>query len=295
MPTNAYTYDNNARREDLMDLITNLDFKETQLVSGLGDSEAKDIIHQWMTDTLDAVAGNAKVEGADATMGDVTNPTRLTNHTQILSKPYQVSGSSRATNNAGFEDRLAYEATKKMKSFKQDLELALLRGSLACGSGSAARQLKGIKNWLNLVTSQSGTSLTETMFNDYLQNVWTQGVQVDAVYAPMYLKRKISGFTAGATKQVDVIDRRLVNAVDVYQADAAQMVKLFPHRYVTISGDTNHDLVGIKESYFKKAWFRKPKTEPLAKNGDSDREQIIGEVTLECYHQDAGFWTKALL
>jgi len=291
----AYSYDDNARREDLLDLLTNLDFKEFQLVSGLGTSSAKDILHQWLTDTLKTVGHNAYVEGVDASYPTRTNPQRLTNHCQIVRVGLEVSDTERSLNQAAFNDRYAYETQKAMKEYKQDLEYAIVRGSLACGSGSAARQMKGIKNWLNLVTSQSGTSLSETMLNDYLQNVWTQGTEVNALYCPMYLKRKISGFTSGSTKFVDLVDRRLVNAVDVYESDAAKMVKLFKHRYVTVSGDTNYDLLGINEDMFKIAYLRKPQVRELAKTGDSTKGEIVGEQTLECYHQDGGFWTKALL
>ena len=295
MATTAYVIDDASVREDLLDIITNLDYKETQLVSGLGTSTAKSIYHQWLTDTLDTPGANALVEGADVSSRTLTQPTRLTNVTQIVGKNYVVSDTERAVDNAGFEDRLAYEATKAMKSWKQDVEFALMRGTLVCGNGTTARSMLGIKNWLSNVTSQSGTSLTETMLNDYLQAVWDDGVEVDAIYAPMYLKRKISGFTAGATKNVETTDRRLVNAVDVYQADAAQNVKLFAHRYVTVSGDTNYDLVGIKEDMFKIAYLRKPKTTPLARTGDASKEQLVGEMTLECLHQNAGFKALAVL
>lgn len=43
----AYTYDDNARREDLLDIITNLDYKEFQLMSGLATSTARAILHEW--------------------------------------------------------------------------------------------------------------------------------------------------------------------------------------------------------------------------------------------------------
>ncbi len=296
MATTAYTYDDGAMREDLLDIITNISPTETQLLSGLGVTSATNILHEWSTDTLDTAGENAQVEGADATYGALTNPTRLTNHTQIISKPYRVSGSVRAIDAAGYEDRLSYEAMKAMKNWKNDVEFALMRGSLACGSGSAARRLKGVKRFMtnNNHTSQSGVSLTERMFNDYLQNVWDDGVEVDAVYAAMYLKRKISGFTAGNTKNIKAEDKRLVNSVDVYEADAAKLVKLFAHRYVTVSGDVNYDLVGLNEDLWKVSYLRKPITEPLAKTGDADKEQVIGELTLECRHKDAGFWTEKL-
>jgi hypothetical protein len=131
------------------------------------------------------------------------------------------------------------------------------------------------------------------MLNDYFQNVWTAGSEVNAVYTGMYMKRKISGFTAGATKNVEVTDKRLVNAVDIYQADAAKMVKLFAHRYVTIAGDVNYDIIGIDEDKIKTAYLRKPFTRELAKTGDSTKGEVVGEMTLEVRHYNAGFLAKA--
>lgn len=290
----AYSYDDNSRREDLLDIITNLDFKENQLMSGLQTSVAKDILHQWLTDTLKTPGANAYVEGVDASYPSRTNPARLTNYCQIVRIGFSVSDTDRSVNNAGFSDRYTYESTKAMKEWKQDSEYAVMRGSLVCGSGSAARQLQGIKNWVSLVTSQSGVSLTEVSLNDRLQDVWTLGTEVNALYVPMYLKRKISGFTAGSTKFTDVTDRRLIAAVDVYQADAAKMVKLFAHRYVTVSGDVNYDCVGINEDFFRLAFLRKPILRELAKTGDSTQGEIVGEFTLECLHQAAGFYVKAV-
>ncbi len=185
---------------------------------------------------------------------------------------------------------------KALKELKNDIEYALMRGSIATGSGSGARYLRGIKNWLSIVTAQSGVSLTETALNDYFQNVWDAGTEVNAIYAPMYMKRKISNFMGNATyKTVKSDDRRLTNAVDVYEADAAKMVKLFAHRYVTVSGDTNYDVVGINEDLFKVAHLRKPFTRELAKTGDSTKGEVVCESTLECLHQNGGFLASAQL
>lgn len=291
----TYTYDDNARREDLLDIITNIDPQETQLISGLGSSMARDIFHQFPIDTLKSVANNFYVEGVDASYPDRTDPTRLSNVCQIVRVGFDVSDSEREINAAGFNDRYAYEGQKALKEWKNDAEYALVRGSIACGTGSAARQLRGLKNSLSLVTSQSGVSLTEVMLNDYFQNVWAQGSEVNAVYSGMYIKRKISGFTAGSTKNIEVTDRRLINSVDIYQADAAKMVKLFAHRYVTVAGDTNYDIIGIDEDKFKVAYLRKPFTRELAKTGDSTKGEVVGELTLENRHYNAGFFSKAHL
>lgn len=295
MSSVAYSYEDNAVREDLLNVLTNLSPTDTQLVTGLGTGTAMAQRHEWLTDTLSAVKTNAYAEGADASYPTITNPSRLINYTQIMRQGYSVSDTERAVNTAAFNDRLAYEATKALKMLKNDMEYAIMRGSLACGASGVTGQLKGIKNWLSLVTSQSGVSLTEATLNDYLQNVWDNGTEVNAVYCPMYIKRKISAYTANATKNVDIKDRRLVNAVDVYEADAAKLVKLFAHRHVTVSGDTNHDVVGLNEDLFKVAYLRKPFSRPLAKTGDAEKAEVLTEVTLECLHQHGGFVAQAHL
>jgi hypothetical protein len=290
----TYTYDDNARREDLLDIITNISPRETQLLSGLGTSKAKDILHQWLTDTLATASANAHVEGVDATYPDTTDPTRLTNFCQIFRKGISVSDTEREINAAGFSDRLTYEVTKKLRELKNDIEYAITRGSLACGSGSAARQLKGIKYWLlsNNYSNISGTTLTEALLNHYMGLVWTDGVDVNAIYCPLKIKQTISAFTSGATKYVELNDKRLVNAVDVYESDTTNLpVKLFKHRYISTSDDgTYHDLVGINEDYFKVAYLRMPQERELAKTGDATNKEVIAELTLECLHENAGFY-----
>lgn len=276
-------------------MLTNISPTDTQLVTGLGTAKASQIRHEWLIDTLMSVKVNAQLEGADATFHTLTNPSRLANYTQIFKQGYKVSDTERAVDTAAFNDRYNYEIAKALKAIKQDMELALMRGSMATGTGTDARYLRGIKNALSLVTSQSGISLTETILNDYFQNVWNQGTEVDAVYGDMYLKRKISGFTGGATKNVSVEDKRLIAVVDVYEADAAKLVKLFAHRYVTLAASTNHDLVGINEGMFKIAYLRKPTTQEIPTAGDWTGGNIVAELTLQEAHYNAGFHAQSHL
>lgn len=291
------TYDDASMREDLLAILQNISPTETQLVSGLGTSNASAIRHETLVDTLNAVKTNAQIEGAAATFNTLTNPVRVFNYCQIFKQGFKVSDTERAVNTAAFNDRYQYEATKALKLIKNDIEYALMRGSLASGSGTdVARQLRGVKNSLSLVTSQSTVSLSEKILNDLFQLVWDNtGIQVNAVYGDMYIKRKVSGFTAGATKYFTQDDRRLINAIDVYQADAASMVKLFPHRYSTIAGtDAGHAVVGLNEDFFKLAYLRKPAVTQLAKVGDSTDGNIVLEATLEVQHYNAGFWSDMM-
>ena len=292
----AYVYDDKAIREDLLNVLTNLSVKETYLGSTLGRGQAKSYVHEWLKETIGAAKHNAYVEGVAGCYPATTNPTRITNYTQIFRHGYQVSGTEEAVDRAAFNSRFDHESQKAMMVIKNDMELSLVRGSLASGTGSAARQLRGIKNSLSLATSRSGTSLTEAILNDLFQLVKDNAsTEVDTVLGGMYMKRKISGFTAGSTKFTEVVDKRLIGIVSIYESDAAGRVDLVFHRYVTISTDTNYDLVGIAKDFFKVAYLRGPvvKVNPVDVDGKSG--EILVEATLENHHHDCGFWAKLLL
>ncbi len=295
----VFTYPDVARRESLLDVMNMLDPTDTQFLSGVKQSQAANTLHEWTIDTLESVGDNAQAEGADAPADASNDPTRPQNVTQIFSKTAKITGTETADalNRVG-GNRMSRELMKKMKALKNDVEYALVRGSIASGvastSAASARRLKGIKNWITTNASNySGVSLTETITNDIFEAVWQQGAQVDAIYSPMKGKRRISAFTAGATKQVDINDRRLVLAVDVYQADAAKMVKLFPHRHVTVSGDygttatPGFDVLALTEDTWATAWYRKPFTKALAETGDFTAKQLITELTLEARQEKA--------
>lgn len=312
MATNGinFTYPDVARRESLLDIVVNIDPTEQQLVSGLQRSSASNTLHEWIEDSLETTGNNAQAEGADAPADASGDPVRKQNITQIFSKTAVVSGTESAVDRVG-GDRMAMEIVDKLKALKNDIEYALVRGSIASGvasnSGSgSARQLKGIKNWFDGTATTntfnySGVSLTETLLNDMFQTVWdNSGKEVNAVYTSMKGKRRISSFTAGATKNVETTDKRLVNSVDVYESDAARMVKLFAHRYVTVAGDyvttatPGFDVIAMNEGSWAIAYLngREPQTVDLATVGDRKSKQIITELTLECRGARTNFYGK---
>jgi hypothetical protein len=313
MATNGinFTYPDAARRESLLDIVVNIDPTETQLLSGLQKSSASNTLHEWVEDSLETVGANAQAEGADAPADASGNAVRKQNITQIFAKTAVVTGSELAVNRVG-GNKMAQEITKKIKALKNDIEYALVRGSIASGvasnAGASGRQLQGVKNWFTgtattNTSNYSGATLTETVLNDMFQTVWeNSGNEVNAVYTSMKGKRRISGFTAGATKNVETTDKRLVNSVDVYQSDAAKMVKLFAHRFVTVAGDygttatPGFDVLALNEGSWAVAYLqgREPSTVDLAKTGDAERKEIVTELTLEARGARSNFYGKVL-
>lgn len=292
-PVNAYDERQGVGsiKEDLWDIISNVEPTEFQLQSGLGTVSVSSTRHEWLMDTL--AAGNTiwkQAEGFTPSYADVTNTSRGYNNTQIISAEVQVTETMKAVNTAGqFADDYARQKANAIKVLKNRLEYALMAGTLATGSSTVARGMAGIKDvafWDDvsdfaiLTTSPSGVSLSETMFNDYLANSWNSSSAVPReAYMGSALKRRISGFTAGATKNFDQEDKRLVNAIDVYESDFG-IIKLFLHRYAN-GGATDNDLVLVNPDHAKIGFLRRPEYEEIAKTGDATKGYYVTEATLQ--------------
>ena len=232
----SLTYNNVSLREDLLDIITNLSPMENQLATGLAKSKSTSSVHVWLIDSYDATTTNStdkkEIEGADYGFGDVVNPTRRINYTQIIKQDWRVSGTEQVTNHAGMQSPKAYHMAKSMVHWKNKLEWSLMNGVAAAGSAAVAREMGGIFDQVttNKVVN-AAVALTETLLNDYFAQVWSTSAKApDAVYIHGKGKRLISGFTAGSTKFTKVEDKRLINTVDVYESDFG-VVKIFLHRF----------------------------------------------------------------
>lgn len=294
----SLTYNNPSLRESLLDFITNLSPTENQLFTGLQKSKATNVTHSWLVDSYSAVtntsADKKNVEGADWGAGDVTNPTRKSNYTQIIREDYKVSGTEQATLHAGMPNPKAYHMAKALENWKQKAEWAILHGVAAAGNASTAREMGGIFDQVTTNKVANATAnFTETLLNQYLGDVWAQGGDPDAVYVGRKLKQVISGFTAGATKQVDVKDKRLISTVDVYESDFG-VVKLFLHRLIdsVLAAASTSNVAILTEKTWAIAMLRAPQNFDAPKSGDYEKGGIIGEMTLEGRYEQANFVGK---
>jgi hypothetical protein len=294
----SLTYNNPALRESLLDFITNLSPTDNQLFTGLQKSKATSTTHSWLVDSYDALTNTSAdkkfIEGDDFGAGDVTNPTRKSNYTQIIRQDYKVSGTEMATLHAGMPNPKAYHMAKAMVNWKNKAEWSLFHGVANAGNATTAREMGGIFDQVTTnKVANAAVPLTETLFNDYLGQIWAAGGNADAVYVGAKLKRVISGFSAGSVKNIDAKDKRLVSAIDVYESDFG-IVKIFKHRFIdsvlAVGGTSN--IAILTESTWAIASLREPQNYDAPKGGDYEKGAIIGELTLEGRYQQANFVGK---
>jgi hypothetical protein len=273
-------------------MITQISPEETPFLSRLGTSRAYSTLHIWLTDELtNNATGEAVIEGDSAKGYLLSDKSRIANYTQISDRVFTISGTEEAVSHYGLDSQYAYQLEKAMKELKIKLEKVLLGGSAtAAGSDTAnARGCGGAFSFaLGLGTGASGaasvSALTETIYNNVLQNVFEDGGNPNTTFVNGYLKRRISAFATPNSRYQEVgAGGKLNTSVAVYESDfGVQSIVL--DRWVkgiTQSGaDTGSGLI-VDMAKLKVAYLRKPFTNPLAIDGDRKSVQILTEYTLE--------------
>lgn len=277
------TYDRAIREKDYFKVVTNISPDETPYLSSFGDEEVLDVYKRWTTDSLSDAADNAKIEGQDFVFAKTSDRVETGNYTQIFQTTVEVTKSQRkAKVNVGVKDEFTYQLGKAMKEHANDIEYALVNGTGNSGSSGVARRLKGVLSWLTTNvgtgtatgTGTAGETLTSSMLNDALEDIWENGGNADTIDANGTQKRIISAMTAGATKQLQQTEKKLIERVDIYESDfGIQKVKL--HRYLP------RGVVVLRTSeYWKMGVFRPTEKYMLASTGSSDKAGIETELTL---------------
>lgn len=286
------TYNDTSRPEDLVSVVTNISPTETPLLNKLArGADAKQTVHEYLVDTFAASADNAAVEGAAFSAQTLTAPTRGRNLAQIFRNDIEVSGTEQVVSDP---NQLPYQVSKKLKEHAKDIEKALMAGSQASGNTNAARRMTGVINAItNATTMASNSTLTETIYNNMLQLVHgSTDMTPDMVFVGSTLKRSISGFTGGNTKNVDAQAKKLISSVAIYEGDFG-IQQIMIHRDVP-NATSGRSVVGVNSMYHRLSYLRPTRVEDIAKVGDSDRKMLVTEMTIEHTGPLTGFVLNGL-
>ena len=301
--TNTYSaFDAVGEREDLSDIIYNISPTDTPFMSGIGREKATAVNHEWQTDALAAAAAdNYQIEGDEIAFTAPTATVRLGNRTQIARKAVLVSGTLEAVSKAGRNNELAYQISKSSKELKRDMETSLTANQApVVGNDTTPRRLAGLESWIKTNTDKGGGSgadpvtsgtnartdgtqraFTESQLRNTIKKVWDEGGDPSMVMLGSFNKQVLSSFTGGATKFDPAENKRLVNAVDVYESDFGALT-VVANRF-----SRSRSAYVLSPDMFATAFLRDFKLMDLAKTGDADKQALITEYTLVSKNEKA--------
>jgi hypothetical protein len=307
LPTNTYTsYDNaNSIKEDLRDVIYNITPFETPLRAKCGKTSAKATSHEWSTQALRSSTTNAHLEGDDTVAEARTAVTRLSNSTQIFKNAVSIPGSDVGLSKAGKNREMGYQMLLVAREQNLDVEAALFANTAKnVGANGTARVLAGAPCWMTTnVDFQSGnsganptgdgtdtrtddgtpTAFSQTKFDAVMQSIWENGGRPDTCYLSAFQMNVALGFTGNNNQRANVVagDERVVNSLSIYLTPWGQ-VAFQPSRE-----NRSRDVHIFQDDMWEIAELRPARNTPLGVTGDSERRQLVQELTLVCKNEAA--------
>lgn len=292
-----------GNREDLTDAIYNISPTDTPFMSMVGRTKARNVLHEWQTDSLAAVSTtNAQLEGDEVTRSTSSPTTRLQNYCQISRKDATVTGTQESANSAGRKSEMAYQMAKRSKELKRDMEAILVQNQgMSAGATNSARKLRALESWLSTnddrgtggadataatasptdATSGSMRTFTEEILKNVIQKVYTSGGEPSVLMVGPVNKQRVSNFTGRSSARQNIGEKKIQAAASLYASDFGDL-KVVPNRF-----QRERSAFVLDPEHAAVAYYRPFVQFPLAKIGDADSRVILAEYTLEMRNEAA--------
>jgi hypothetical protein len=302
-PANTYTQPGAAGsvREDLANIIWRIDPEETPFVSSLQRVGAKQILTEWLLQTLNTAQDVPQPEGFTAVISPAVKPARLNNVCQIFARTVAVSGTLRNVDIPGGEDEYNRQLVLRGLELKRDLELVATGNVIKASTDP--RHMAGMVTWCNnCVTGATGTvpvgdgttaavpgtayDLTLANVNTVVQQIWQAGgkptLAIMSGNVKNYFATLAQGGTANPIVAQNIVtaspreEMTIQGAVDVYRTNFGTL-QLAPDRFCPA-----HQILIITPEYVELAPLpnRDMVQQNLAVTGDNTQGMCIFEGTL---------------
>lgn len=231
------------------------------------------------------IIAKPKAEGHTSTDDDSEVGGRDYNLTQIFYRRLSLTGTAQAIDVAGDENKMTVQVQRKMKELLKELERSLILGKRFQDGSGDNRLLGGLSDFITQADS-SGGALTAAKIDAVIFKLLENGAEPDILLVSNSQKNKLNNMkearVTGAHRQSEhMID----NLVDVYHSDAG------PLKIVRSNDVLPWELFVLDSSKIKVCPLqgRRFAMEKLAKTGDADNAQILGEYTCELRNPEAHY------
>jgi len=265
-------------------LVSSVAGNDLTVVRGYGGSTASALANNQVITIL----GNAAIEGDDAALPRFTNRSRVLNYSQIFTATVEVSGSQLAVRPVGISDELDYQKNQRMRELLRDLENCVINGRAAGstpeGSSTTRRTLRGLVPSISTNRFSPGTNgfpvdtaLSEAQLNLALREMWrASSGRVDLIVVGGPEKRAINNFAA-SSRRFDAADDRFKQLFSLYESDFGVcrivLSRNVPPGTVLLLDSSRIEVMPLTGRSFH--------YKPLARTGDRESGQVVGEYTLE--------------
>jgi hypothetical protein len=227
----------------------------------------------------------ARLEGADSSGSASEEVVSVTNATQIFHKEILMSRNAQDIPQYGMSDPWGYKQDKAMDELMEELDRVPFYGRRAAGTVSAARSTGGFREYITTnVTDLNSAGLTRANIDTQLDNAFAQGGRPNIIFCGSYVKRKIGSFYEGfvQTERSEQVGGILIDRLQ-------HPILNYSIELIVDRNCASTDLWGIDDRYAGYVTYYPFTFEPLAKVGDSDKGQVVGEYGMVVAREKSHF------
>lgn len=228
------------------------------------------------------IVSNARPQGMDAPKDESVGRTRNYNYTQIFSKGVQITGTAEAIAHNGLTSEEQYQVDARMRELMRELDRTAIMGARASDNVSSTLYgtMGGLYSFINVAggnTNTTAETLAPSVLNDMCAQIYDDGGTPTHIVVGSVQRRKISNFDKEYRRST-LDSRRAGFYVEEFVTDLGVNLPIILDRWVP--GDTCFvvDATRIKVKPLQGRGFF---LEKLARTGDADKFQIVGEYTME--------------
>lgn len=230
--------------------------------------------------TFDIIA-NPRPQGMTGPKDESVARTRSYNYTQIFSKGVILTGTALAIEHNGIASEDSYQIDKRLRELIRELDRTVIMGIRAASdvSDTVYGTMGGLIDYIKHATSGNTNSTSETLVpsvvDAMVKQIWDDGGSPDMILVGGLQKQKISKFDK-EYRRTTMDSRRAGFTVEEYVSDLGINLRVVVDRWIPsdIAIIIDSSKVAIKS-------LRPFSLEKLAKTGDAENWQIVGEHTME--------------
>ncbi|PEI73877.1 SU10 major capsid protein [Bacillus toyonensis] len=244
----------------------------------------------WREAALDTNRKGPQLEGADATDPNKTLRELIKNNQQIFQRTAEVSGTLNAVKVTGVAGgEMASEINDRMIEVKDDLEWYLLQGTKADESGTTPRQMNGLINLVNARNkfAATGGKLSADDLTKAFRLCWEKGAGGDKL---VQCGAQVAEFIDKLFKvEKGVMIPALQGGGNIIGLTADVIHTRYGRGNIVLNRHMPDGALAIVDlNQVRIRPLRKMAAEKLAKTGDSEKQMIAGEYSLELKNSYAG-------
>jgi hypothetical protein len=309
-----------GKREDLSDLISNVDMRGTPLTTMLKKGpRPKNTLFDWQVDAYDAPNTNGVVDGEDVNSYDnkAKNRQKLSGRVQKVRRPWKVSDMAEEVSDpAGVKSEAANAIAKSLVELKRDMECVIGGDNDSqADNGSVPYLTRALGKWIQngaqsdlpvpsafrtpttSIDTTAMASLTEATIQGVLQSVYLQTGENKryALICGVDFKRAVTDMTktqAGVSSTVasirtynqpDAKEGMIYSNVDMFVGDFGEL-EIMPSVWLAFgtSNSPTRRAYLLDTSKLTLRPLRNPGSKRLADQGGGPRGYVDAIFALQC-------------